>query len=74
MLSPSTRQTASSPMWSSPIRNAWARPSGLGCTAWVMLTPNWEPSPSSRWKPGASWGVVMTRMSRMPARISIDSG
>ena len=33
-----------------------------------------EPSPSSRRNSGCSSGVVMTRMSRIPASISTDSG
>jgi hypothetical protein len=33
-----------------------------------------DPSPSSRWNSGLSWGVEMTRMSRIPASISVDSG
>ena len=39
ILSPSTRQTESPPMNSSPIRNACASPSGEGCSAYSMLTP-----------------------------------
>ena len=74
MLSPRISATGSSPMCSSPIRNAWARPSGEGCTAYVIEMPNCEPSPRSRTNWSASWGVVMTRTSRMPASISVDSG
>ena len=61
-------------MWSAPMWKAWARPSGLGWTAYVIAMPNCEPSPSSRWNDSASWGVVITRMSRIPASISVLSG
>ena len=74
MLSPSTSADRSEPMWSAPMMKAWASPSGLGWTAKVRLMPNCEPSPSSRWKPSASCGVVMMRTSRMPASISVESG
>ncbi len=74
MLSPSTSAERSEPMWSAPMMNACARPSGLGWTAKVRLMPNCEPSPSNRWKPSASWGVVMIRTSRIPASISVVSG
>jgi hypothetical protein len=47
---------------------------GLGCTAYVRLTPNFEPSPRRAANAGASRGVVMMRMSRMPASISTLSG
>ncbi len=36
--------------------------------------PQREPSPSSCAKRGVSSGVEMSRMSRMPASISVDSG
>ena len=36
--------------------------------------PNWLPSPSSRSKPAASCGVVITSTSEIPAKISVDSG
>ena len=62
MLSPSASATRSPPMNSRPIRNACARPSGLGCDAYSMRRPSSEPSPSSRLKPSCSCGVVMTRM------------
>ncbi|MCY1248707.1 hypothetical protein D9M72_621680 [compost metagenome] len=54
--------------------NACASPSGEGCCAYVIFTPNCDPSPSKRWNWSASWGVVMMRMSRMPANISVDNG
>jgi hypothetical protein len=38
-----------------PMINAWARPSGDGCTANCRLTPKWLPSPSKRWNPARSW-------------------
>ena len=38
------------PMKSSPSMNAWASPSGLGCTVYWMLMPQLEPSPSSSLK------------------------
>ena len=57
-----------------PIVNAWASPSGDGCEANVIETPNRDPSPNSRSKPSASCGVVITRMSRIPANISVDNG
>ena len=61
-------------MWSAPMWKACARPSGLGCTAYVIEMPNCDPSPRSRWNASASWGVVMTRMSRIPANMSVESG
>jgi hypothetical protein len=36
--------------------------------------PHWLPSPSSARKAGSSRGVVMIRISRMPAIISTASG
>ena len=39
-----------------------------------MQSPSCAPSPSSCSKRGMSCGVEMTRMSRMPASISVDSG
>ena len=36
--------------------------------------PNADPSPSRRWNPSASWGVVMISMSRIPASIKVLSG
>lgn len=47
---------------------------GDACSANRMLMPNCDPSPSSRSKCAASYGVVITRMSLMPASISVDSG
>src|SRR5918997_1815202 len=70
MLSPSTRAAESEPTKPAPSTNACARPFGCSCTVYSIDTPNCEPSPSSRWNCSASCGVVMTRMSRMPARIS----
>ena len=49
-------------------------PSGRGCAAYSSRSPNWLPSPSSRWNWAWSSGVVMTRISRIPAMISVDSG
>ncbi len=66
--------TLSEPMKSAPMVKAWASPSGAGCWAKVIDTPNRDPSPSSRSKDCASCGVVITRMSRIPASISVDSG
>ena len=74
MLSPSTRQTLSEPMNRSPIRKAWASPSGEGCSAYSNRTPKSEPSPSRRLKPGRSTGVEMIRISRIPASISTEMG
>jgi hypothetical protein len=74
MLSPSTRQTESVPMWSRPMMNASASPFGCGCSAYDSVSPSSVPSPSSRWKCGRSCGVEITRISRMPASISTDIG
>ena len=40
ILSPRIIATESSPIKSAPMMNAWARPSGLGCTAYCSLAPN----------------------------------
>jgi hypothetical protein len=40
-------------MKSAPIVNACASPSGEGCCANEIETPNCDPSPSRRSKPGA---------------------
>ena len=61
-------------MKSAPMTNACASPSGLGCTAYEISMPHCVPSPRSRSNWSASSGVVMTRTSRMPAIISVDSG
>ena len=61
-------------MKSAPMTNAWASPSGLGCTAYVIDMPHALPSPSSWTNWSWSCGVVMTRTSRMPAIISVESG
>ena len=61
-------------MKSAPMVNAWARPSGDVCCAYWIEMPNAEPSPSSRSNAAASCGVVITRTSRMPASMSVDSG
>ena len=74
MLSPSTSATLSSPMKSAPMTKACASPSGEGWVAYEIEMPNCEPSPSSRSKPGRSCGVVITSTSRMPAKISVESG
>ena len=58
----------------SPIRKAWAKPSGLGCTAYCSFSPHWLPSPSSCSKRGVSCGVLMIKISRTPANISVLSG
>ena len=50
-------------MKSAPMMKAWARPSGLGWTAYCRLMPHWLPSPSSCSKRGVSCGVEMIRMS-----------
>ena len=61
-------------MKSAPMMKAWARPSGLGCAAYVSSMPHLDPSPSRRWNWAWSSGVVMISTSRMPAIISVDSG
>ena len=50
------------------------RETGFGCAAYEIESPTADPSPSSRWNPSCSCGVVMTSTSRMPASISVDSG
>ncbi len=59
MLSPSTSALGVAADELAPMRNAWARPSGAGCTAYVMFMPQWLPSPSSSAKRGVSCGVEM---------------
>ena len=61
-------------MNSAPIVNACANPSGDGCTANDKRTPNCDPSPSSRSNAAASCGVVITRISSIPASINVDNG
>ena len=56
------------------MRNAWARPSGRGWTAYSMRMPSRAPSPSSARKASWSAGVVMISTSRTPAIISVESG
>ena len=53
-------------MKSSPMRNAWARPSGRRLDGVARGRPNCEPSPSSRRNAACPPGVVMIRISRMP--------
>jgi hypothetical protein len=74
MLSPSTSAQSLRPRNSSPIRKAWARPSGEGCTAYFSVMPHWLPSPSNCSKRGVSCGVEITSTSRMPASSSVLSG
>lgn len=74
MLSPNTRQAASSPINFSPIMKAWAKPSGDGYSAYSNLTSNWLPSPNRRLKPGKSNGVEIMNISRIPANINTDIG
>ena len=69
-----TSATRSSPMKSAPMVKACASPLGSGCTAYCSETPSCAPSPSRRSNCAASCGVVMIRMSRMPASISVDNG
>src|SRR5699024_10915562 len=54
--------------------NAWARPSGEGWIVYCRCTPNRDPSPRTRWNAARSSGVVITRMSRIPASIRVLSG
>ena len=61
-------------MKSAPITNAWASPSGRGCTAYVREIPHCEPSPSNRENCSESCGVVMIRTSFTPAIISVARG
>ena len=61
-------------MKSAPMTNAWASPSGLGWTAYEISMPQALPSPSSRSNCSRSWGVVMTRTSRIPAIMRVESG
>ena len=49
-------------------------PFGSGCTAYESETPQAEPSPSSDSKRGTSSGVEISRMSRIPASISVAIG
>ena len=67
---------ASSPMKSAPMTNACARPSGLGCDGVADArcpTSRAVAEQALELRPGPA-GVVMTRTSRMPASISVDSG
>ena len=45
MLSPRTKHTESVPIKSFPMTNAWASPSGEGCSAHEKETPIFFPSP-----------------------------
>ena len=54
-----------------PIRNAWAMPSGEGWTSYEKFSPHFVPSPRSCSNRPVSWGVEMTRMSRIPASIRV---
>ncbi len=73
-LSPKIRHTVSSPIKSSPIRNASARPLGACWTAYEIVRPTAEPSPSKRSMFGVSCGVEITKTSRIPASIRVDRG
>lgn len=61
-------------MKSSPSRNACAKPSGPGCTVYDRRTPHREPSPSRCSKFGRSFGIEITRTSRIPAIINALNG
>jgi hypothetical protein len=74
MLSPSTSALGWPPTKLLPRMNACASPSGLGCTQYEIEMPHCEPSPSSASKRGTSCGVLIRRMSRIPASISVLSG
>ncbi len=74
MLSPSTSATGSPSRNSAPTRNAWAIPFGSAWVAYRNDTPNLLPSPSSASNRGRSTGVVMIKMSRMPACIRVAIG
>ena len=58
----------------SPMMNACASPSGLGCTAYSSRIPRSEPSPRSARNWSLYSGVVMMRISLMPAIMSVESG
>ena len=74
-LSPRTSATGESPMNSRPMRNACGEAVGLRLHGvgerQAELRAVAEQRAGSR---GRSCGVVMTRISRMPASISVDSG
>ena len=74
MLSPRTMAQVSSPINSSPNKNACASPSGDGWTTYEMFTPKWDPSFNNYLKLGWSSGVVITNISFIPANISVDNG
>src|SRR4249919_3109081 len=59
MLSPRTRQLGCPATKSRPIRYACARPSGLGCTAYSIFMPHWEPSPRRCLNSACSCGVLI---------------
>jgi hypothetical protein len=40
----------------------------------TSLQPNCDPSPNNFWNKGASWGVVMIKISLMPACIKVLNG
>jgi hypothetical protein len=61
-------------MNSSPMMNAWARPSGDGWVAYSIFTPSCDPSPNRARNWSLYSGVVMIRISLMPAIIRVDSG
>ena len=74
MLSPSTRQTRSSPTNSRPISRASAMPRATGCSAKVIFSPYWAPSPSRARKVPVSPGGTITMMSEIPACIRMAMG
>jgi hypothetical protein len=74
MLSPRIIATASPPMKSAPMMNASARPRGVAWAAYSKRQPNCDPSPSRRRNWSWSSGVVMIRISLIPAIISVDRG
>ena len=61
-------------MKSAPSKKACVNPSGRGCSQYSNRTPNCSPVPNNRLKFGKSVGVLMIRMSRIPAYINTEIG
>src|SRR5271156_6762898 len=73
-ISPKTSATWSPLIKLRPMTRACASPSGAACSAYRIERPHCPPPRSKLAKRGSSPGVVMTRMSRMPANIRVVNG
>ena len=68
------QRAGSPPMNSRPMMNACARPSGFGWTAYLNAGPIARRRRAAARNAARSSGVVITRMSRMPASIRVEAG